>query len=153
MNIQIRKAEASDQLSITNLNSVSSDAALIAYSEKKQGLFSSNEYFNAGGFFWVAEDTDVQKIVGMVGVKKVGDSIAKVKGLRVQPDYREKGIAKSLMEVLEKYCRENHYKEITLGVNAKAIPAIKLYESLDYLEDKRKEINSSVTAIYYKKLL
>lgn len=153
MNIHIRQAKESDQTSIKELNAIASDKELMVYSEQREGLLAVKEYFTSGGFFWVAEDQVNQKIVGSIGLKKIDESTGKVKALRVHLEYRGKGLAKSLMETFEKYCKKNGYKEIVLGVNAKSIPAIQLYESLGFIRDFEKQINQSINAIYYKKQL
>ncbi|MGI8419253.1 MAG: hypothetical protein ACR2LN_01265 [Candidatus Levyibacteriota bacterium] len=71
MNIQIRKGEDTDLKAIEELNQVASDEDLLKYSKQKKNLFSLEEYFNNGGYFWVAEATIDQRIVGMIGIKKL----------------------------------------------------------------------------------
>ncbi len=59
------------------------------------------------------------------------------------------------MMILETFCKEHSFSEITLGVgdDPDSIPAIKLYESIDFIRKNRKEKQPGVWAFnYYKHL-
>ncbi len=152
MSISYRTAEDADQQQILDLDVASSDIDLLNYTRKKGDKFLNiHEYYASGGSFWVAK-TD-NKIVGMVGLRFLGNGMAKVNALRVHPEYRKRGVAKKLMGMLEKYCEECDIKEIVLGVNKKTVSAIKLYGSLEYVKYDERKVNDEMTAIYYKKIL
>jgi len=153
MNISYRKAYEADQNGLEQLNRISSDEHLLKYSQEKSGLFDVAAYEKSGGGFWVAEDTEKNLIVGMVGLRKINETSGKVKALRVNPNYRGQEIATSLMNLLEEYAKEKKYTEIVTGVNSSSTPAIKLYESLGYTKQSEKEISPTVRAYYYHKEL
>lgn len=151
MSIRYRGASGVDQEKLRELGSASADEELAEYSQKKTDLFDIESYFRTGGCFWIAEDGD--KIVGMVGVRFLEDNQAKVKALRVHPDQRGKGVARTLMSTLEDYCREHEIKEIILGVNRNALPAIRLYESIGYNKYDEKKADQEIVVFYYRKIL
>jgi ribosomal protein S18 acetylase RimI-like enzyme len=149
--IKYRIASEIDQGKLVELDTVSSDKVLAGYNQKKKNLLDVEEYFKSGGCFWVAEKAG--NIVGMVAVRFLGGGRGKVKALRVHPDFRRQGIAKQLMDNLEKYCLEHSIKELVLGVMSKSVPAVKLYELLGYNKIEEKEVESGVIACYYRKVL
>lgn len=52
--------------------------------------------------------------------------------LAVHPEFRQQGIARQLLEFAEQYGRKNQIKSIRLDTFEQNMPAIKLYEKLDY---------------------
>ncbi|MFO0703949.1 MAG: GNAT family N-acetyltransferase [Patescibacteria group bacterium] len=149
MNTNIREATPDDIDKLIKLDKVSSGDGLRKYSlDKSAKLFDIREYTGTGGSLWVAEIES--KIVGVVGVRFLGDGQAKIKALRVHPDFRNKGIATKLIGALEKYCKEKSITKIIMGVDEKSCDALNLYKSLGYKEYDRKGFGD-VAAIYFSK--
>lgn len=60
-------------------------------------------------------------------------------GLSVHPDFRGQGIGKQLMVEIEKWAKENACIEnLQLEVMPENTPALKLYKSMNYIEQGRK---------------
>lgn len=151
MSIEYKIATANDRQKLIALDLVSSEGELARYSRNKEGLFDVEEYKKRGGSFWVAEDGS--QIVGTIGVRMSDDGKMKVKALRVHPDYRNKGIARTLMNLVEDCCRKRGEKEIILGVNNESLPAITLYKSLGYVKYDEKVFVTGNIVTYFKKSL
>lgn len=80
---------------------------------------------------------DGEKVVGMVGAfwedKSVLRHKAEVFGVYLNPEYREKGIGKRLLEAVLIEIKKNvQFTKIVLGVNASNSSALNLYESLGF---------------------
>lgn len=70
-----------------------------------------------------------KQAVGVLGaVPDEGDSVWKLVGMYVLPEFRGKGVASSLFEALETNIRNADGRKLTLHVNAGQLAAIKLYE-------------------------
>jgi ribosomal protein S18 acetylase RimI-like enzyme len=153
MNILYRTAEKRDQEKIEHLNTAASDVVMLLYSQQKENLLNPEMYRQTGGEFWVAEDSDSQEIIGMVAVKFLDHGTAKVKALRIHPEYRRHRLATRLMDVLENYCRSKAIKTIVLGVNSRRVPAIRLYESLGYKKISEEQKEEGIIGWVFRKQL
>ncbi len=151
MAINYRIAVTEDNGKLKSLDIASAEGELAKYSRNKGGLFDVEGYFRKGGSFWVAEEGD--RVVGMVGVRKSDNGTMKVKGLRVHPDYRKMGIARTLMDLVEDYCRKRGEKEIILGVNKESLPAISLYKSLGYVKYDEEVYGPGHSVYFFRKPL
>ncbi len=65
------------------------------------------------------------------------DGVWSIKSLWTEPSYRGKGLAKKLLWHVFKVAKSIDVKIIELGINVKQDAAIKLYESLGFVEVKR----------------
>lgn len=109
-----------------------------------------------GAFFLFAFDG--KKVIGMNGVywvkKPVIKHVAEVFGVFVNPNYRDKGIGKRLMEeVISEIKKNPQFTKIKLGVNAENIPALKLYESFGLKIVGKLEKELKFGERYYNELL
>jgi ribosomal protein S18 acetylase RimI-like enzyme len=149
-----RSYQSADKEKVRILNKLSSIGQLDDYSRDKKPLANiENDYFDKGGHFWVVDNVKKNKIVGMIGLKLITSDIAKMKSLRVHPDYRQQGIAKKLILILEEYAKDKGIKKIILGVgdDKQSMPAIKLYEALGYEFTHKKKKAPGAIALYYEK--
>lgn len=158
MNIKYIVYQPKYQKEIEELNNLSSEGQLAKYNqtEKNPVLNIKEKYFSKGGCFWLAIDkNNLNKVVGMVAVKVINDKTAKVKTLRVLPNYRHQHIAKNLMMILENFCKEHLFSEIILGVgdDPDSIPAIKFYESIGFIKKNKEEKQPGIWAFNYYKYL
>ncbi|MGQ9586859.1 MAG: GNAT family N-acetyltransferase [Thermoplasmata archaeon] len=79
---------------------------------------------------------DGDKIVGYVN-PVVDDDEGWIGGIGVRPEYRGKGIGRSLMQVAEEECRKRGVREMSLEVIEGNERAQKLYESLGYVGTRK----------------
>jgi len=80
---------------------------------------------------WVVA-MDGKDLVGYVGSQSVL-GWADMMNLAVAPDYRQKGIAQSLVNELIVRLQQNKVTCLTLEVRASNVPAISLYDKLDFV--------------------
>ena len=78
----------------------------------------------------VAYDDDIP--VGSASFKKYDDECAEVKRVFVKEEYRNKGIANELMELLENTAREQGYRYLILESGAPLVAAMALYRKIGY---------------------
>ena len=78
----------------------------------------------------VAYDDDIP--VGSVSFNKYDDECAEVKRVFVKEEYRNKGIANELMELLENTAREQGYRYLILESGAPLVAAMALYRKIGY---------------------
>jgi ribosomal protein S18 acetylase RimI-like enzyme len=77
----------------------------------------------------------------------------------VRKEYRRLSLAKKLLNEVLQFAISNNYKFITLSTLDFMKPAIKLYEASGFKLEKSEQLNkkasdgSTVTVVYYKKLL
>lgn len=88
-------------------------------------------YKNNGGNFWLAVDNE--KIVGTISLEKIENNIGILKGMYVDKDYRNKGIASNLLNLLFNFAKENNYKKILLDTYEEFKIAIKYYEKIGFV--------------------
>ncbi|MFA6423992.1 MAG: GNAT family N-acetyltransferase [Candidatus Magasanikbacteria bacterium] len=86
----------------------------------------SATYQKDGGNFWVAFDQD--KLIGTAGLINYGSNNGYIKRMSVDPNYRGKGIAQSLLNVLLDFAKEYSYKKLYLATSENMIAAQKFYE-------------------------
>ena len=70
--------------------------------------------------------------VGSVSFKKYDDECTEVKRVFVKEEYRNKGIANELMELLENTAREQGYRYLILESGAPLVAAMALYRKIGY---------------------
>ncbi|WP_196603180.1 GNAT family N-acetyltransferase [Pectinatus haikarae] len=75
---------------------------------------------------------DGNKPVGCAGFKKYNNKCAEVKRVFIRRGYRERGLSRKLMEVLENWARNQGYFFFILESGEPLIAAMKLYYSIGY---------------------
>lgn len=113
----------------------------------------STHYFTEeddGGAFWVAEID--QRLIGMVGVRKLGDSAAEVRRLRVDADYRRRGVGTRLMELALTFCQEHGYLKIVLDVRIERAPAIAMFEKFGFKLSRTRDAEGRKLLDFYMDL-
>jgi putative acetyltransferase len=71
--------------------------------------------------------------VGCGAFKEYNSTTVEIKRMYTHHDYRGRGIASKIVSELESWARELKYQEAILETGTKQIPAIALYQRLDYL--------------------
>ena len=77
-------------------------------------LENINEYFKSG-YFLVAEYQN--EVIGSLGVVPESNSELRLKRMSVKKEFRRQGIAKNLLERIEKWALKHNFKEIILGTS------------------------------------
>ena len=85
---------------------------------------------------WIVAE-DEGKLVGYVGSQSVL-GWADMMNLAVHPDYRRRGVAKTLVETLIEQLMKNEVTCLTLEVRASNFPAITLYQKMGFHEVGRR---------------
>lgn len=88
----------------------------------------------------------------MGGLRKIDDTTAEVKRIRVKPELEGKGIGKSILDELIKRGRELGYKKLILSTSENKEKAQGLYKSRGFVEFKRENFHT-IVEIYYEKEL
>jgi GNAT superfamily N-acetyltransferase len=107
-------------------------------------------YMQAGGGFWIAEAEDRQ--IGMVGIERVDEMIAKLRQMRVTAKWRKQGVGRLLLETAEGFCRDNGYHRLILDTNALQTDAHRLYEAAGFTRTGERTIGTRRVFDYSKEL-
>ena len=107
-------------------------------------------YLESGGNFLVGIIN--KKIVCMGAFRKISETTAEIKRMRVHPDYQRKGFGQLILNKLEEEARQFGYKELCLDTTTKQIPAQKLYEKNGYQEIRRTSYGGLEIIFYQKKI-
>ena len=110
----------------------------------------NKEIKNPLAYYVVAVDGEIP--VGYCGIWNVCGE-AEVIDVGVLSEYRKRGIGKGLFEAVFRYMRENGVETVNLEVREDNIPAIRLYEKLDFekVGIRKKYYDNKVDAILYTK--
>ncbi|MFA6493008.1 MAG: GNAT family N-acetyltransferase [Patescibacteria group bacterium] len=99
-----------------------------------------NNYLSRNGNFWIALEAD--KIIGTLALKDMGNNQGYLKRMYIDQEYRGKGLAQAMINILLKYAKEKRFEEIYLAttrnpVSERAIAFYKKYnfESMSKLPD------------------
>ena len=90
----------------------------------------SDYYRERGGGFWVA--VDGRKIVGMFGLESSSDGAMELRRMYVDPDFRRRGIARTMLDFAEEECRRRHRPRINLSTSELQREALALYQDAGY---------------------
>ncbi|MDX1919319.1 MAG: leucine--tRNA ligase [Candidatus Caenarcaniphilales bacterium] len=93
-----------------------------------------DEYCSEGNKFWHLIDNHSGVIIGFVALRKLNDKHCEIRRLYLNPEYRNRGLAKKLIKFVEDYALGLGFKEIYLDSYKKLKPAFELYKSLGYAE-------------------
>lgn len=83
-----------------------------------------------GAAFVLARENE--RAVGCGAIRPHTAAIAEVKRMYVEPPFRRRGIARLILEKLEKIARSNGFEEIRLETGQWQPGAMRLYESMNY---------------------
>lgn len=71
---------------------------------------------------------------GCIGLKKLSSTDCEMKRLYVKPEYRAKGAGKKLVELIIEKAKDSGYKAMFLDTLPQLKSAVRLYESLGFIE-------------------
>jgi putative acetyltransferase len=91
-----------------------------------------SHYSENGGYFGVVEEHNC--IVATIGLYRVDDTTCELRKMYVLPDYRGKGLGKSLMEFALTKAKEMGFKRVVLETASPLKEAIGLYKRFGFQE-------------------
>lgn len=97
-------------------------------------------YIKNGGNFWIALDTNFNKIVGTIGLEK-RENIGIVRRFYVQEEYQNRKIGTNLYQILEKYSKEANIKILYLTCGNVLEKAHRFYFNNGYKQIDKIEID------------
>lgn len=89
-----------------------------------------DSFLSTGGNFLVVEED--RQIVGMGGYKRVGEDSAQVLRVRVHPAVRRRGVARHLMEAIERSAFAEGVRRMVVETAQNQPEAISFYEAIGY---------------------
>lgn len=146
----IRLATVADQAAVDRLFRRGSEEGLLRENDTGADITNlQNAYLSepdASGF-WVAESAG--RVIGMIGVQRTSDAAADIRRLRVQREYRQRGVGTRLMETAIDFCRENNVLKIVLDVRVEREPAIRMFEKFGFTLAKDRKVDGRRTLDFY----
>jgi ribosomal protein S18 acetylase RimI-like enzyme len=107
-------------------------------------------YLDNGGEFLVG--TVDETIVAMGAIRRVGDGVAEVKRMRVDPAFQRKGYGQRILSLLEEFARRNGYRHLTLDTTTRQTAAQMLYEKNGYRRAGMTKVEQFDVILYEKDL-
>jgi GNAT superfamily N-acetyltransferase len=119
----------------------------------------SEYYAERKGGFWVA--VDGQKIIGMFGLEPSSGEAMELRRMYVDPDFRRRGIARSMLNFAEQECRRCHRPRMNLSTSELQREALALYQNAEYglvreelaTEASNKTLGGGIRRYYFTKAL
>ena len=136
----IRAASGSDQSAIWDLFKASQALREGGRPDEGKDLQDVEGWYLNGqesSRFWVADETETG-VVGMVGVKDMGDHVAAVRRLHVHPERRQRGVGKSLVSHALQFCRDTAFVKIMLETEQDQQAAIALFTRFGFRLSRKK---------------
>jgi GNAT superfamily N-acetyltransferase len=93
-----------------------------------------------------------QSAVGMGALRLIGTDMAEIKRMYVVPEYRGAGVAKAILEELERRARERGLSAVRLDTNARLVEANRMYREAGYREIADYNANRRADRWYEKAL-
>ena len=152
--MEIRRYKKQDQaqvwdLHILALKSVSNLAYASGTWEADLQDIEKN-YLDNGGEFLVTVLHG--KILAMGALRKISDTRAEIKRMRVYPDYWRQGLGQAILTRLEWFAKEKGYTTLELDTTIHQAAAQGLYVKNNYKELRREKRGSYDTIFYEKQL-
>ena len=109
-------------------------------------------YLDPGGEFLVGVTEGA--LVAMGGFQPRADDVAKIRRMRVHPEYQRRGYGKRMLRALEGRAEDRGFERVVLDTNEQLSAARKLYENAGYEETRREPHPATGDAfVYYEKPL
>jgi GNAT superfamily N-acetyltransferase len=107
-------------------------------------------YLAPGSHFWVAE---VQGgLIGMVAIQRIDAETGRLRRMRVTGEWRRRGVATSLLQTTEEFCRKLGYQRIILDTTKDQVAAHALYEKHGFVRTGSRTIGVVPVHDYVKEL-
>jgi GNAT superfamily N-acetyltransferase len=93
---------------------------------------ASDELRGPVGAYLVGYEGD--EAVAGGGIRRLDAGVAEIKRMFVRPQARSRGVARALLEALEKTAREAGYERVRLDTGPKQVHGLALYRSAGYVD-------------------
>jgi GNAT superfamily N-acetyltransferase len=90
------------------------------------------------------------QFVGCAAIRDLGDGIAELKRLYVQPESRDRGYGRLLLATLIERARESGFERIRLDTLRRLEPACRLYEKFGFHEIQPYNVNPEPDIAYFE---
>ena len=110
-----------------------------------------DKYKEPEGTFIIAKENN--KVVGIIGLKKLENKICEMKRLFVSDNYKGKGIGKRLVEIIIKEAKIKQYERIRLDTLDTMETALKIYYKNDFYKIEPYYNNPVDGAVYLEKYI
>lgn len=152
-NIKLRQFKKEDEktvwdLHVTGLKQTNSYQKNSEYDKDIKNITAT--YLSSGGEFLVA--TLNNKIIAMGALKKINNTTAEIKRMRVDKKFQGQGIGKIMLDNLIKKAKELKFKRLILDTTVNQKTAQKLYKSKGFKEFGRK-ILGNIECMFYEKIV
>jgi len=108
-------------------------------------------YGSPTGCAWIIYDEELP--IACVGIRLFSSTVAELKRMYVNPDYRRRGVAQQLMDVSLMFAKQAGYQSVRLDTLCTMIPAMTLYRKNGFIEIPAYYHNPIETAVYFEKIL
>ncbi len=91
--------------------------------------------------------------IGCVALRPLKESVAELKRMYVQPEYRNRQIASEMLKKIELFAKETGYSAIRLDTLDSMLPAVNFYRRNGFEETPPYYFNPNKDTIYFEKKL
>ena len=106
-------------------------------------------YMRPGSHCWVGEAPDDEKLSAMIGVQQHDAGVGEIRRLRVQLEFRRRGIGQALVETAIRFCREQNYLKVCLDTFMDHEAAIQLFEKFGFRHNRTRKVGDKEMVDFY----
>jgi GNAT superfamily N-acetyltransferase len=151
---RIRRYEKPDQAQVWNLHVLAiqaiSSSLYVSGAWEADLLDIPRNYLENGGEFLVGELNG--QIIVMGAFRRISDTCAEIKRMRVHPDYWRQGLGQAMLTRLEQIAKAKGYTSLVLDTTIHQPAAQALYLKNNYTETRREKLGSFDLIFYEKQL-
>lgn len=113
---------------------------LVTVNDQPDLLNIKSEYFNKGGYFWIAKDDE--KLAGSIGIMPCTSDIAVLKKFFVYENYQSTPhhLGRQLYANFLSFAKEKNFKTILLDTPYNSTRAHKFYEKAGFIKKNENEL-------------
>ena len=149
---KIREVKKEDLPDVLKLHENLWQEVYFSYDRFKEDLPDMQDFYPSGVFYVVESDVS-GAIIGFGGLKILSKGEARMKSIRIDPKYRNLGIARELIKKREEFAQLKGIKKISLVISSLSYKALNLYKSLGYSIVKTKDVAPDKKIYYLERVL
>jgi ribosomal protein S18 acetylase RimI-like enzyme len=88
----------------------------------------------------------------MIGVQHHDQGVGEVRRLRVDKDFRRRGIGKALLETAITFCRDNQYLKVALDTFAEPVDVVGMFRKLGFRHGDTRHLAGKDLMYFYMDL-
>lgn len=109
------------------------------------------KYAGPMGTLLLARDGD--EWLGCVAIRPMFEGVSELKRLYVRPVARKTGLGRALSEAALEFSRQQGYRAVRLDTLTRLVPAIRLYESMGFVQLEQPSEVDTLEIVYFEKSL